>query len=240
LVMEDSYQFIDSVGATTTYALSGLLTAQINVTSSLGKEFTYLDYEGHRITSGNRKVSDTGDRTLTVQDFGKFIAINKASDAVITIPTLPLGWYCYIQQESTNPMTFALGSGLSFLNPTTGKFAATNGKYSIVKVQMSRTNSCTLTGDLVEGRQTTNNTIAYQLKASDSGKVVVHNSGSGVNITIPSGLGEGFHCELVQQGAGALTVVASGTTILGTAATTTAGDIKRIVPISTDTYAIGN
>ena len=240
MVLEDGYTFLNSVNTATTYAASGIVAGQISSTLSIGAEFRYLDFEGNLITSGHRKVSETGDRTLSTEDFGKFIAVNKASDAVITIPTLPIGWYCYIQQESANPMTFVAGSGLSFLNPTTGKSAATNSRYSVVKVQMSRTNSCTLTGDLVDGKQVVSNATSYQLKASDSGKVIVHYSGSAGNITIPSGLGDNFSCTLVQRSTGALTVVASGTTIIGTAATTTAGDIKHIVPVATDTYAIGN
>ena len=43
-----------------------------------------------------------------------------------------------------------------------------------------------------------------------NGKVVAMNSGSAMNLTIPSNLGDGFNCLIVQKGAGVVTIVASG------------------------------
>lgn len=54
---------------------------------------------------------------------------------------------------------------------------------------------------------------AYTLLAGDAGKVVVLNNGSAVTVTVPSGLGAGFTCSVVQKGAGQVTFVASSTTI---------------------------
>ena len=56
-------------------------------------------------------------------------------------------------------------------------------------------------------------TDSYTLVAGDAGKVVVLNKGSAVNLTVPSGLGAGFTCSVIQKGAGQITFVASSTTI---------------------------
>lgn len=54
---------------------------------------------------------------------------------------------------------------------------------------------------------------AYTLLASDAGKVVVCNNASAIALTVPSGLGAGFTCSVVQKGAGQITFTASSTTI---------------------------
>lgn len=56
-------------------------------------------------------------------------------------------------------------------------------------------------------------TDSYQLVAGDNGKVIVLNKASAVNLTVPSGLGAGFNCSVIQKGAGQVTFVASSTTI---------------------------
>ena len=59
----------------------------------------------------------------------------------------------------------------------------------------------------------TRGTSTYTLFASDNGKTVVFTSGSAVTLTVPSGLGAGFNCNIVQKGAGQITLSASGVTI---------------------------
>ena len=56
-------------------------------------------------------------------------------------------------------------------------------------------------------------TDSYQLVAGDNGKVIVLNKASALNLTVPSGLGAGFNCSVIQKGAGQVTFVASSTTI---------------------------
>ena len=51
---------------------------------------------------------------------------------------------------------------------------------------------------------------SYTLTASDNGKVITLSNGSAVTVTVPSGLGAGFSCVLIQQGAGQVTVTAGG------------------------------
>lgn len=53
----------------------------------------------------------------------------------------------------------------------------------------------------------------YSLQASDNGKIVTCSNGSGITVTVPSGLGAGFHCQVIQLGAGQVTFSPSSTTI---------------------------
>lgn len=54
---------------------------------------------------------------------------------------------------------------------------------------------------------------SYTLVASDNGKVVTLSNASAITLTVPSGLGAGFGCTLIQIGAGQVAVTASSTTI---------------------------
>ena len=51
----------------------------------------------------------------------------------------------------------------------------------------------------------------YGSVASDSGKVITLNNGSAITITVGSALPAGWHCQIVQMGAGQVTVAAGGT-----------------------------
>jgi hypothetical protein len=53
----------------------------------------------------------------------------------------------------------------------------------------------------------------YTLQASDNGKLVTCSNGFAITVTVPSGLGAGFNCLVVQIGAGQVTFSPSSTTI---------------------------
>ena len=53
----------------------------------------------------------------------------------------------------------------------------------------------------------------YTLQASDNGKIVSLSNGSSIAVTVPSGLGAGFHCQCVQIGAGQVSFTGSGATV---------------------------
>lgn len=48
----------------------------------------------------------------------------------------------------------------------------------------------------------------YTLTTRDNGKIVSFTNGSAITLTIPSGLGKGFSCSIVQYGAGQVTISA--------------------------------
>lgn len=53
----------------------------------------------------------------------------------------------------------------------------------------------------------------YTLLTSDRGKIIKFTNGSAVTVTVPTGLGADFNCLLLQEGAGQVSLSASGTTI---------------------------
>jgi hypothetical protein len=66
---------------------------------------------------------------------------------------------------------------------------------------------------------------AYTLVSTDNGRVIAFTSSSAVTLTVPSGLGSGFSCSVVQYGTGQVTVSAgTGATLrLRSSANKTAG-----------------
>ena len=73
----------------------------------------------------------------------------------------------------------------------------------------------------------------YTLQSSDLGKIVKFESGSAVTLTLPSGLGLGFNCTVIQYGAGQITFSASGSTLYNRQShTKTAGQYAVVSLIS--------
>lgn len=54
---------------------------------------------------------------------------------------------------------------------------------------------------------------AYTLVAGDNGKVLKFTNGSAITVTLPSGLGLGFNCSVIQYGAGQITFSTSSSTL---------------------------
>lgn len=96
--------------------------------------------------------------------------------------------------------------------PTTKKVTVAN---LVSATSAGALSSYDFSGNAILGFDATLNdqTDSYSLVAGDAGKVVVLNKGSAVNLTVPSGLGAGFTCSVIQKGAGQITFVASSTTI---------------------------
>lgn len=69
------------------------------------------------------------------------------------------------------------------------------------------------------GAQPTNATFnnqtgtTYTLQSTDNGLIVTCDNGSGIDVTIPSGLGIGFNCMVIQLGAGQVSFLTSSTTL---------------------------
>ncbi|MDB2657933.1 hypothetical protein N9Y73_01580, partial [Flavobacteriaceae bacterium] len=82
---------------------------------------------------------------------------------------------------------------------------------------------------------------SYTLQSSDNGKVVTLNNASAITLTIPSGLGDGFNCLIVQKGDGQISLTASGTTLINRQShSKTAGKyaVLSIVNIGSDTLIV--
>lgn len=53
----------------------------------------------------------------------------------------------------------------------------------------------------------------YTILAADNGKTITLSNAAAITLTVPAGLGAGFNCQIIQKGAGQVTVAASGTTV---------------------------
>jgi len=112
-------------------------------------------------------------------------------------------------------------------SPVTKKVTASNlmslapvqsvaGKTGVVTVDAGDLTDGNFDGTAISGFDASINEqtgTTYTLVAGDNGKVVVLNNGSAITLTVPSGLGVGFNCTVVQKGAGQVTFSASSTTI---------------------------
>ena len=127
---------------------------------------------------------------------------------------------------------------------TDGTATLTSGALSGVTT-LSTSGNVTSSGGSISGFDAALNDqtgTSYSLTSSDNGKVVTLNNGSAITLTIPSGLGDGFNCLIVQKGSGQITLSASGTTLINRQNhTKTAGQyaVVSIVNIGSDNIIVG-
>jgi hypothetical protein len=120
-------------------------------------------------------------------------------------------------------------------SPVTKKVTASNlmslapvqsvaGKTGVVTVDAGDLTDGNFDGTAISGFDASINEqtgTAYTLVAGDNGKVIKFTNGSAITLTLPSGLGEGFNCTVIQYGAGQITF--SGTFYNQSSHTKTAG-----------------
>ena len=127
---------------------------------------------------------------------------------------------------------------------TDGTATLTSGALSGVTT-ISTSGNVTSSGGSISGFDAALNDqtgTSYSLTSSDNGKVVTLNKANAITLTIPSGLGDGFNCLIVQKGAGQITLSASGTTLINRQShTKTAGQyaVVSIVNIGSDNIIVG-
>jgi hypothetical protein len=76
---------------------------------------------------------------------------------------------------------------------------------------------------------------SYTLQASDNGKIVECNNASAITVTVPTSLGSGFNCVVVQLGAGQVTLSPSSTTLRNRNGLKTAGQYAAVSILPTST-----
>jgi hypothetical protein len=114
---------------------------------------------------------------------------------------------------TTNPLSLLSVNGtasstalyISSLGTLAGSFLAVNPTGQVIA---TTTPSTSTSLSLTQISQT-----SYTLSSTDNGKVLLFSAGTAVTLIVPSGLGAGFNCQIVQMGAGKVTPTASGTTI---------------------------
>lgn len=140
--------------------------------------------------------------TLTASPYGSYIqSHNKAS-----VASLPL---------NLNPVGGNVGIGT--VNPT--QSLDVNGQVRIRTINSGAATDSLLVvnGGVVKSvsRSATVNTQTanYTLTTSDNGAILIMNSASAVTVTVPATLPAGFVVQIIQKGAGQITVTGSGSTI---------------------------
>lgn len=103
---------------------------------------------------------------------------------------------------------------------TSGQVLSTNGSgtlsWTTAGGSLDPSQPVTTSGYILNSSGINTQTSSYILQASDNGRIVLMNSASAVNLTVPSGLNVGFNCMIIQIGAGQVTIVASGVTLNNT------------------------
>ena len=159
-----------------------------------------------RDTNNRMRSNHTGTQLLsTISDAGTLAGLN-------TVDTTELANNAVTLVKIDN--TILSGSEPLLI---TGNISTTN---SIVKV--NATNDIISTGVTIDS----NNALAgytasinlqtnttYTLLTSDTGKVLVFNNASDITVDVPTGLGIGFNCTIIQKGAGQVILNPIGTTI---------------------------
>ncbi len=82
---------------------------------------------------------------------------------------------------------------------------------------------------------------SYTLLSTDNGKIVTMSNAAAITLTVPSGLGAGFSCLVIQLAAGKVTPTASGTTLVQRQSyTKTAGQyaVMSLVAYAANTFAM--
>jgi hypothetical protein len=132
----------------------------------------------------------------------------------------------------------AIGNGASVEASNTIQL----GNTSVIAVKTSGAlNGGNTATSTVSGFAANINTItgaSYSLTAADNGKIITLNNASAITLTVPS-LFAGFNCMIVQLGAGAVTLTASGVTISNrNSFTKTAGTnaIATLIALTSTTF----
>jgi hypothetical protein len=99
------------------------------------------------------------------------------------------------------------------------RYNSTDTKWDVLDVKLEDASAPLLTSDI-------NSTVApftpsvntqtgttYTLVAADNGKIVTCSNASAITVTVPAGLGAGFHCQVVQIGTAQVTFLPSSTTV---------------------------
>lgn len=82
---------------------------------------------------------------------------------------------------------------------------------------------------------------SYTLLSTDQGKIVTLNNASAIAVTVPSGLGAGFQCTIIQLGAGQATMTGSGATVSNRSSVTkTAGQyaVVSLIAVAANVFIL--
>jgi hypothetical protein len=113
----------------------------------------------------------------------------------------------YVTNSQTSSMTVATSSYVLSSSYSLTSSYALNGGGSV------GTSSLYSQAYILTGSYTKNITSSYTLTSAENSRLLIVNSGSTVNITVPNTLPQGFACSLFQSGSGQVTMLGSGVNI---------------------------
>lgn len=133
---------------------------------------------------------------------------------------------------------FSGGTGVSLIDGTIsiGQAVGTNDDVTFNDISSTAGSIYGFDASLTNISATT-----YTLSSNDNGKVITLDNTSGITLTIPTGLGDGFNCLIIQKGTGQVFVSPSSTTIINRQGhTKSAGQyaVVSLVNIGNDTFIV--
>ena len=140
---------------------------------------------------------------------------------------------------------FSAGTGVTLTDGTIAVGQAVGTTDDVTFADGNFTGNVTSSGGSISGFDASLNDqtgTTYSLVSADNGKVITLNNSNGITLTVPSGLGSGFNCLIIQKGTGQIFISASGTTLINRQGhTKTAGQyaVVSIVNIGNDTIILG-
>ena len=140
---------------------------------------------------------------------------------------------------------FSAGTGVTLTDGTIAVGQAIGTTDDVTFADGNFTGNVTSSGGSISGFDASLNDqtgTTYSLVSADNGKVITLNNSNGITLTVPSGLGSGFNCLIIQKGTGQIFISASGTTLINRQGhTKTAGQyaVVSIVNIGNDTIILG-
>ena len=194
----------DVTGSTALTIANGAVTLA-KMANMATSSLIYRKTAGAGVPEVNTLATLKTDLALTKSDVG-LSNVDNTSDATKNSATVTL----------TNK-TVNLASNT--LTGTTAQFntALSDGDFATLANTVSLTNKTLSTGTIIENATGTTNAqtgTTYTLLSSDNGKIITISNASPIVLTVPSGLGAGFNCTVIQKGVGVITFTASSTTIV--------------------------
>ena len=212
---------------------SAIAAADLPGTLSSGTAITNAALTTPSVTTS---IADSATGTATLgtaaHPFGGVYLGNAATNNIKLIGTSTGATQITLPDPAT-----ATGYALVFgTAPAGGKCVHTSGTAGLVTEAAA---DCGSGGGALTVNPQTGTT--YSLQASDLRNIVTLNNASPITVTVPTGLGAGFECVLIQLGAGGVSLTASGTTLTTTATTAGVGQAITIFATAADTLvAYGN
>jgi len=186
--------------------------ARVNTNTNVAANSTFTATPSTVITAGTNlswagnTLNATGGGGTSTPYEQSFTAT--ASQTNFTLTNTPVAAWVWVNGAAQDASTWSI-SGDDIVLST----AATNGDavevYYLTEVSVGDLDA--KLDKVAEINAQTGTT--YTLLSTDNGKIVTLNNGSAVTVTVPSGLGSGFNCTLIQIGAGTVSVSESSTTI---------------------------